>query len=166
MRAHGVPDFPDPRLGGGYSRSAVQAAGSQFPPRVRAAQQHCQQQAAAAGFAHTAAQTRQHVKQEMAFAACMRNHGMPKLPDPNAQGGFVGSPGSSWDPSCPAVPGSREGVRLSQSLNADAARLKTSQNIGGLRGLGCRPGSGLPEATWGIRNGSSHGVIAASEFGP
>jgi hypothetical protein len=101
MRAHGVPRFPDPKPGGGYSRSAVQAVGGQFSPQVQAAQKHCQQQAAAAGFTHTAAQIRKHVKQLVAFAACMRKHGMPNFPDPNAQGGFVGSPGSGWDPSSP-----------------------------------------------------------------
>jgi hypothetical protein len=101
MRAHGVPEFPDPKSGGGYSRSAIQAVGGRFSPRIQTAQKHCQQQAAAAGFTHTAAQIRQHVKQEMAFAACMRKHRMPNFPDPDAQGGFVGSPGSGWDPSSP-----------------------------------------------------------------
>jgi hypothetical protein len=99
MRAHGVPNFPDPKPGGGYSRSAVQAIGGQFSPQVQAAQKHCKQQAAAAGFTHTAAQTRKHVKQLVAFAACMRKNGVPNFPDPNAQGAIVASPGSSWDPS-------------------------------------------------------------------
>jgi hypothetical protein len=101
MRAHGVPNFPDPRPGGGYSHSAIQAIGGQFSPQVQAAQMHCQPQAAAAGFTHTAAQIRQHVKQLIAFAACMRKHGVPNFPDPNSQGAIVASQGSNWNPSSP-----------------------------------------------------------------
>lgn len=101
MRAHGAPSFPDPQPGGGYSHSAIQATGGRFSPQVQAAGKHCRQQAAAAGFTHTASQTRQHVTQLMAFAACMRKHGLPNFPDPNANGGFTSSQSSSWDPGSP-----------------------------------------------------------------
>ncbi len=38
--------------------------------------------------------------QALAYAQCMRSHGVPSFPDPNAQGGFTiqGGPGSSLDP--------------------------------------------------------------------
>ena len=101
IRAHGVPGFPDPLPGGGYSRSAIQAIGGRSSPRLQAAQRHCLPQAAAAGITHTAAQIRQHVEQLLAFAACMRRHGVPKFPDPSPRGGFVTSASSTADPSSP-----------------------------------------------------------------
>jgi hypothetical protein len=38
--------------------------------------------------------------QALAYAECMRSHGVPSFPDPNAQGGFAiqGGPGSSLNP--------------------------------------------------------------------
>jgi len=93
IRAHGVPNFPDPRAQGGYARSALNAIGGQNSPQLLSAQKHCHAQAVAAGFVHTPAQIRQHIQQEMAESACMRKHGVPDMPDPNAQGQIIFPPG-------------------------------------------------------------------------
>lgn len=93
IRAHGVPDFPDPQPGGGYARGAINAIGGQNSPRLLPAQKACRAQAVAAGFVHTPAEIRRHVQQEMAESACMRKHGVPDMPDPDAQGQIIFPPG-------------------------------------------------------------------------
>jgi hypothetical protein len=93
IRAHGVPNFPDPQPGGGYPRSAISAIGGQNSPQLVAAQRACHSQAIAAGFVHTPAQIRRHIEQLRAESACMRKHGVPDMPDPNAQGQMIFPPG-------------------------------------------------------------------------
>ena len=80
-----VPGFPDPLPGGGFARSALQAVDQSSPP-FKAALQACRALAIATGFEHTPAQIVQHVEQETAEDACTRKHGVPNMPDPNAQG--------------------------------------------------------------------------------
>jgi hypothetical protein len=90
MRAHGVPNFPDPKVtqrpGGGSVAQAVpsQAVGT---PAFNAAQKACQ------GIlpppqspAQQAQQEREHGQVLLAFARCLRSHGVPKFPDPDGQG--------------------------------------------------------------------------------
>jgi hypothetical protein len=90
MRAHGVPNFPDPKVtqgpGGG---SVAQAAPSQAvgTPAFNHAQKACQ------GIlpppqspAQQAQQDRAHGQVLLAFVRCLRSHGVPKFPDPNSQG--------------------------------------------------------------------------------
>jgi hypothetical protein len=90
MRAHGVPNFPDPKVtqrpGGG---SVAQAAPSQAvgTHAFKAAQKACQ------GIlpppqspAQQAQQEREHGQVLLAFTRCLRSHGVPKFPDPNSRG--------------------------------------------------------------------------------
>jgi hypothetical protein len=90
MRAHGVPNFPDPKVtqrpGGGSVAQAVpsKAVGT---PAWDAAQKACQ------GIlpppqspAQQAQQEREHGQVLLAFARCLRSHGVPKFPDPDSQG--------------------------------------------------------------------------------
>lgn len=92
MRSHGVPNFPDPKVtqrpGGGSVAQAVpsQAVGT---PAFNTAQKACQ------GIlpppqsqAQQARQEREHGQVLLAFARCLRTHGVPKFPDPNSQGGL------------------------------------------------------------------------------
>jgi hypothetical protein len=90
MRTHGVPNFPDPKVsvhpGGGSVAQAVpnNAVGT---PAFKAAQKACQ------GIlpppqspAQQAQQEREHGQVLLAFARCLRTHGVPKFPDPSSQG--------------------------------------------------------------------------------
>lgn len=100
LRSHGVPNMPDPLPSGGFSRSALEAAAGirisgQFPasdltnlasPRFDAALKACSSIAIASGFEHTPAEIEKHVQQETAEDQCIRKHGVPTMPDPNAQG--------------------------------------------------------------------------------
>jgi hypothetical protein len=85
MRAHGVPGFPDPQPGGGFTRSALNPIAN--TPQFRSAENACKSLALAAGFEHTPAQLQKHIEQLTAEDACIRKHGVPNMPDPNAQGG-------------------------------------------------------------------------------
>ena len=85
IRSHGVPGFPDPLPNGGFARSALQAV-DQSSLQFKGALQACRALAIATGFEHTPAQIEQHVEQETAEDACIRKHGVPNMPDPNAQG--------------------------------------------------------------------------------
>ena len=85
LRAHGVPNFPDPLAGGGFARSALDAV-DQGSPQFKAALIACRALAIATGFEHTPAEIEKHVEQLSAEDACIRKHGVPDMPDPNAQG--------------------------------------------------------------------------------
>jgi hypothetical protein len=88
MRAHGVPNFPDPGSSGaiaingnlGVSRSVMQAA-----------QNKCRHLLPNGG-RPSAAQLAKMEAQALKFSQCMRAHGLPNFPDPNfsTQGGGLG----------------------------------------------------------------------------
>src|SRR5262249_20969191 len=86
MRAHGLPSFPDPDSSGRVEipagagidknsavfRTAAQACGSLAPAGATSPQQQAELQ-----------------RQLLAFASCMRSHGVPAFPDPQVVGGRV-----------------------------------------------------------------------------
>lgn len=86
MRAHGIPDYPDPRNGGYQAQASptrmvvngVTLKESQA--QIRSAQDACRkyEQAAAGG----GPPSPQAARQALAFAQCMRAHGVPSFPDP------------------------------------------------------------------------------------
>jgi len=90
MRDHGVPNFPDPQVtttpGGGSVgiRQAVPASTGRSP-KFKAAQNACKGILPAPGSSGPGQQGPS--KQVfLAFARCLRSHGIPGFPDPNAQG--------------------------------------------------------------------------------
>jgi hypothetical protein len=86
MRAHGVPNFPDPS-GGGVNLSGI----NQNSPQYQHAAGICGRPAGAGP-----SQQAQGMAKGLAFARCMRAHGVSDYADPvaNGQGGFT-SHGSS-----------------------------------------------------------------------
>jgi hypothetical protein len=85
MRAHGVPNFPDPNpstpwkpFSGPYLQQAGVDPGS---PRFQPASQACQHLMPHVSM--TAAQRQQVLSQALRYAACMRTHGVPDFPDPS-----------------------------------------------------------------------------------
>jgi hypothetical protein len=102
MRNHGVPDFPDPTLnpGGSVSFQIDGGAGSDLNhnnPRFKAAEQACL--SLMPGGDQAPAPGTQKIAAEVKWAVCMRSHGLPGFPDPNAQGAFDSS---RFDDSSPA----------------------------------------------------------------
>ncbi len=87
MRSSGIPSFPDPQhLVGGNAKLTVHQLGNN--PRVLAAFGACNHLLPTRGGApqQTAQQTRTQLADELSFARCMRSRGVPRFPDPTAQG--------------------------------------------------------------------------------
>jgi hypothetical protein len=86
VRAHGVPNFPDPNSKGDI---LITPAGdlAQGSPQFVSANKACQHLLPNSP-PLTAAQQRQFTQQALKFVACMRTHGLPDMPDPvvNANG--------------------------------------------------------------------------------
>lgn len=86
MRSHGVPNFPDPSSGGGFSvartpgNSTVTIDGTTFSgPAFEAAVKTCK---LFGGRTSPPPLSASQKKKRIAFAECMRTHGVPNFPDP------------------------------------------------------------------------------------
>jgi hypothetical protein len=95
MRQHGI-DMPDPQFNGNQITQKFRARpGQRGPddPKFKAAQQACQKYLPNGG--QPPKPSPQEQQQLLAFARCMRQHGI-NLPDPKPDGGFVtqGGPGT------------------------------------------------------------------------
>ena len=98
MRAHGVPDFPDPSANGGFNFNNNNGPSDLDPnnPQMQSAQQACkslQPPGAVQGGQATAAMLR--------YAQCMRAHGITDFPDPSAQGPVAITPRGDLNPNNP-----------------------------------------------------------------
>jgi hypothetical protein len=112
MRAHGVPDFPDPSSQGGFALPG--GPNSDLNPNSSAFQQaneDCQRFTPTSGLGHgpSPAQVAQAQAQALKFSQCMRTHGLADFPDPvfhSSSGGISISikagPGSDLSPNSPA----------------------------------------------------------------
>jgi hypothetical protein len=86
IRAHGVPNFPDPSGGGEISKqAAIRAFKAVSNSRVLAAQTACQHLQPNGGRPSQAERAR-HLGALLTFARCMRSHGVPSFPDPTSGG--------------------------------------------------------------------------------
>lgn len=84
MRTHGVPNFPD--SGSGGSKQAVVGALKEVSnSQAEAAQTACQRLQPNGGQA-SQAQLAQHLGDLLAFARCVRMHGVASFPDPTSSG--------------------------------------------------------------------------------
>lgn len=80
MRSHGVPRFPDPNAQGTLTITVSPALDPSSPPFQRAERACGHLLPAAKGLSP---EMQQRLKQGLlAFAACMRSHGLPNYPDP------------------------------------------------------------------------------------
>jgi hypothetical protein len=94
MRDHGVSNFPDPKVhmssnGGSTQVSVMIPAGVGDSPQLSAARTACQGILPAPSNSDLAAQAKQrevHKQDLLAFAHCLRSHGISGFPDPNAEG--------------------------------------------------------------------------------
>jgi hypothetical protein len=92
MRSHGVPNFPDPVV---HTSAGSQSVGIRVTPTetgspaFKGAQKACQGIIGGPPNANPqqlAAQQHAHAEHLLAFARCMRTHGITSFPDPTAQG--------------------------------------------------------------------------------
>jgi hypothetical protein len=123
MRAHGVPNFPDPRASGGIDIAPGSGLGPQSPA-FHAAQQACGKLLPGGG-PGVRKPTKAQFEAGLAFARCMRTHGLPHFPDPLASApsgsgpiislrGMMFKPGPGLEPQSPAFgqAASHCGIRL------------------------------------------------------
>jgi len=78
MRAHGVPNFPDPGSNGQLNGNGIDTKS----PQVRSAAGDCQSMLPGG---NPAAQVGQARALALRFSRCMRAHGVPNFPDPSVQ---------------------------------------------------------------------------------
>jgi hypothetical protein len=96
MRAHGVPNFPDPDSGGNLPKADAQRLGVS-DSQLQTAEQACQHLLPNTGSAINIGSVQQRMEaadcpqflvqqtlaEERLFAQCMRGHGVPNWPDPS-----------------------------------------------------------------------------------
>ena len=78
MRAHGVPNFPDPGSNGQFSGNGI----DKQSPQLQSAAGACQSRLPGLNPAAALAQGR---TQALRFSRCMRAHGVPNFPDPSVK---------------------------------------------------------------------------------
>ena len=112
MRSHGVPNFPDPGTAGGIQISPGSGLDPQSPA-FQAARNACGKLLPGGG-PGLRKPTKAQFAAALAFARCMRSHGLPNFPDPIASaargsgpvivvaGGMMFKPGPGLDPQSPA----------------------------------------------------------------
>lgn len=82
MHAHGVPGFPDPGPSGAIDKAQITVLGN--GPQIQRASTTCEHLMPASGLgpARTGPSPQTRFLDEMAFARCIRSHGLPAFPDP------------------------------------------------------------------------------------
>ena len=105
MRAHGVPNFPDPTIDGGIFGGIAKLGPNVIDsasPQFAAADKACEHLDPNGGDA-TAAQFQLQIEQDLKLTQCMRAHGVPNFPEPTVTNGgtAVGFNGSAIDPRSP-----------------------------------------------------------------
>jgi hypothetical protein len=111
MRAHGVPDFPDPNAQGGFAFAGGPKSDlNPNSPAFQQANEDCQKftPSTGPGSGPSPAQIAQAQAQALEFSKCMRSHGVADFPDPvfHAGGGGISisikaGPGSDLSPNSP-----------------------------------------------------------------
>jgi hypothetical protein len=113
MRSHGVPNFPDPTNGGGLS--LVGTGVNRNSPAFQSASKACQSLMPGAGGVGPSGQKSDLTRaQGLSLAKCMRAHGVPNFPDPDASGAI---PPGRVDPNSPAV---KAGLKVCLSAGGPA----------------------------------------------
>ena len=112
MRSHRVPNWPDPASNGAFDKSklATQQLGA-GPSRVQAAQRACNHLLPNGGSGPSAAQLQQAKTQGLAFARCVRSHGVPRFPDPDSSGRIPDPASVGIDQGSPAFRAANQACR-------------------------------------------------------
>jgi hypothetical protein len=115
MRSHGVPNFPDPDSQGHIKITGGVSNGKTFgvdtnSPQFKAADRACRKLQPNGG-KPSAAQQAKEQQAMLKFAQCMRSHGVPKFPDPNAGGLLTLGNKSGIDPNTPQFKAAQQTCR-------------------------------------------------------
>ena len=102
MRNHGVASWPDPNASGSFDKSKLTPQQLHVGNSVvRSAQRACHQLLPASASGPTPAQVAQYRAHMLVYAACIRTHGVPNMPDPDSRGHLDIGPGTDIDVNCP-----------------------------------------------------------------
>ncbi len=137
VRAHGVPNFPDPKIsthGNGVSVAIGINPSISSNPHFKSAQQACSKLLPGGGpggegSSHQITPSEQ--SQYLKAAACIRSHGVPNFPDPTFSGGGVHIEHQGLNESSPAF---KTAVQACESL--------IPGGVHGDRGASARPAPG------------------------
>jgi hypothetical protein len=88
VRAHGVPDFPDPNVNGAISLSSLAGQAKLNSTQVSSAISACRHLLPNGGTLNPAQQQKA-LNALLKFSQCMRAHGVPDFPDPSLVDGKV-----------------------------------------------------------------------------
>jgi len=142
MRAHGVPDFPDPV---GNSLQIKASAGSDLDPnspQMQAAQKACQSLQPGGGQGGTVSAAQQ--AQALKFSACMRSNGVPNFPDPTFSGGGVQLKITNIDPNSPQFLAAQKACQSLRPGHGDAGSIGIGQSGQGAVGGGAQTNNSGP----------------------
>jgi hypothetical protein len=144
MRAHGVPKFPDPNPDGGIAINAGKGSGlDPQSPQWKAAEAACKQYAPRGGAPVDPKTAADQQRQFLAYAKCMRDHGITNFPDPKFDGSGVT-------------------LSLPSSINPNSTKFKAADKA-------CQsvmphpPGSGSGPSDSGGGNGGDAGTTTGSD---
>ncbi|GAA1559427.1 hypothetical protein GCM10009804_15330 [Kribbella hippodromi] len=121
MRENGMPDWPDPQADGSGGKRA-EAPASADPQKVDAAREKCKQYLPNGGDKPKIDSGM--VEQMRKLAQCMRENGVPKFPDPDANGGAVKmDPDSGIDPQSAEFKAAQQKCRQYQPTQPSAGTI-------------------------------------------
>jgi hypothetical protein len=86
MQSHGIKNFPEPNSSGQLTVTKGESLPDTNSPQFQAAAKACLS-LHPAGVAPNAAQAALHLQQDIAYAKCMRSHGLTNFPDPDPSTG-------------------------------------------------------------------------------
>lgn len=97
IRAHGLPNFPDPGSNGAFDKQALSPFASD--PRYATASEICHRHGPVLGrgVQPSSVSVQQMMSDLLRFARCMRSNGVQNWPDPNANAEGTDSPGFPAD---------------------------------------------------------------------
>ena len=133
MRTHGVPDFPDPSIGGGFGIQASAGGGNASitvdghsinvsGPAFQKAMQQCRSEMPQ-GPPISGAQLTKLKEGALKMAECMRSHGVANFPDPEVRAG-PGGHGIEM-----SIGGGPSSSGSSQSLNPRSPAYQNAQKL-------------------------------------
>jgi hypothetical protein len=109
MRAHGVPNFPEPAEGKLILKGGPNSGPNPGSPQFQSARRACGH--LMPQHAPSPAQSAEFQAKALKFSSCMREHGLPNFPDPKFSGGGVQlsiNKGSGIDPRTPRFQAARK----------------------------------------------------------
>jgi hypothetical protein len=88
VRAHGVPNFPDPGSNGQIPAAGKHALREVSDSRAKAATNACANLNPYNSSGSQPTASAQTIAARLSFSRCMRAHGVPNFPDPNSTGNY------------------------------------------------------------------------------